>query len=79
MWSSAGPLSRFVGAKAVEQASISSAPLVCLAGPTDTVFVCAKRGGSHRAKGGVFAFVPIFALRGTSSTKSAGAKTTPRW
>jgi hypothetical protein len=40
----------------------------------DAVFVCAMRGGSRRAKGGVFAFVPTFALRGTSSTKSAGAE-----
>jgi hypothetical protein len=28
----------------------------------------------HRAKGGVFAFAPTFALRGTSSTKSPGAE-----
>jgi hypothetical protein len=43
-------------------------------GPTDTVSICAKQGGSRRAKGGVFAFVPTFAFRGTSSTKSAGAE-----
>jgi hypothetical protein len=42
----------------VEQASVWSAPLVCLAGTTDAVFVYATRGGSRRAKGGVFAFVP---------------------
>jgi hypothetical protein len=28
----------------------------------------------HRAKGGVFAFAPTFALRGTSSTKLSGAE-----
>jgi hypothetical protein len=33
----------------------------------------------HRAKGGVFAFAPTFALRGTSSTKSSGAKDVARW
>jgi hypothetical protein len=33
----------------------------------------------HRAKGGVFAFVPTFALRGTSSTKSSGAEGVARW
>jgi hypothetical protein len=32
-----------------------------------------------RAKGGVFAFAPTFALRGTSSTKSSGAKDVARW
>jgi hypothetical protein len=32
------------------------------------------RTKSSRAKGGVFAFVPTFTLRGTSSTKSAGAE-----
>jgi hypothetical protein len=30
------------------------------------------RGRCRRAKGGVFAFAPTFALRGASSTKSAG-------
>jgi hypothetical protein len=33
----------------------------------------------HRAKGGVFAFAPTFALRGTSSTKSSGAEDVARW
>jgi hypothetical protein len=33
----------------------------------------------HRAKGGVFTFAPTFALRGTSSTKSSGAKGVARW
>jgi hypothetical protein len=33
----------------------------------------------HRAKGGVFAFAPTFALRGTSSTKSSGAEGVARW
>jgi hypothetical protein len=33
----------------------------------------------HRAKGGVFAFAPTFALRGTSSTKSPGAEDVARW
>jgi hypothetical protein len=32
-----------------------------------------------RAKGGVFAFAPTFALRGTSSTKSPGAEDVTRW
>jgi hypothetical protein len=32
-----------------------------------------------RAKGGVFAFAPTFALRGTSSTKSSGAEDVARW
>jgi hypothetical protein len=32
-----------------------------------------------RAKGGVFAFAPTFALRGTSSTKSFGAEDVARW
>jgi hypothetical protein len=32
-----------------------------------------------RAKGGVFAFAPTFALRGTSSTKSPGAEDVARW
>jgi hypothetical protein len=40
----------------------------------DSAFVYARRGRSRRAKGGVFAFAPTFALRGTSSTKSAGAE-----
>jgi hypothetical protein len=65
LWSSAGPLSRLVGVKGVEQASIWSAPLVCPAGPADAAFVRVARGRSRRAKGGVFAFVPTFALRGT--------------
>jgi hypothetical protein len=43
-------------------------------GPADAVFACATRGGSRRAKGGVFTFVSTFALRGTSLTKSAGAE-----
>jgi hypothetical protein len=34
---------------------------------------------SHRAKGGVFAFAPTFALRGTSLTKSSGAEDVARW
>jgi hypothetical protein len=34
---------------------------------------------SPRAKGGVFAFAPTFALRGTSSTKSPGAEDVARW
>jgi hypothetical protein len=33
----------------------------------------------HRAKGGVFAFAPTFALRGTSLTKSFGAEGVARW
>jgi hypothetical protein len=33
----------------------------------------------HRAKGGVFAFAPTFALRGTSSTKSSSAEGVARW
>jgi hypothetical protein len=33
----------------------------------------------HRAKGGVFAFAPTFALRGTCSTKSSGAEDIARW
>jgi hypothetical protein len=33
----------------------------------------------QRAKGGVFAFAPTFALRGTSSTKSSGAEDVARW
>jgi hypothetical protein len=32
-----------------------------------------------QAKGGVFAFAPTFALRGTSSTKSPGAEDVARW
>ena len=32
-----------------------------------------------RAKGGVFAFTPTFALRGTSSIKSPGAEDVARW
>jgi hypothetical protein len=32
-----------------------------------------------RAKGGVFAFAPTIALRGTSSTKSPGAEDVARW
>jgi hypothetical protein len=32
-----------------------------------------------RAKGGVFAFAPTFALRGTSSTNSLGAEDVARW
>jgi hypothetical protein len=32
-----------------------------------------------RAKGGVSAFAPTFALRGTSSTKSPGAEDVARW
>jgi hypothetical protein len=32
-----------------------------------------------RAKGGVFAFAPTLALRGTSSTKSSGAEDVARW
>jgi hypothetical protein len=74
LWSSTGPSSCLTGAKGAEQASVWSAPLVCPAGPVDTVFVRAARGRSRRAKGGVFAFTPTFALRGTNSTKSAGAE-----
>jgi hypothetical protein len=33
----------------------------------------------HLAKGSVFAFVPTFALRGTSSTKSSSAEDVARW
>jgi hypothetical protein len=33
----------------------------------------------HRAKSRVLAFAPTFALRGTSSTKSSGAKDVARW
>jgi hypothetical protein len=33
-----------------------------------------SRGRCRRAKGSVFAFAPTFSLRGTSSTKSAGAE-----
>jgi hypothetical protein len=40
----------------------------------NVAFVCAMRRRSRRAKGSVFAFTPIFALRGTNSTKSAGAE-----
>jgi hypothetical protein len=32
-----------------------------------------------RAKSGVFAFAPTFALRGTNSTKSSGAEDVARW
>jgi hypothetical protein len=32
-----------------------------------------------RAKGGVFAFAPTFALRGTSSIESSGAEDVARW
>jgi hypothetical protein len=56
MWSSAGPSSCLVRAKGVEHASVWSASLVCPAGLADAV--CATRGGSCRAKGGMFAFVP---------------------
>ena len=73
LWSSVGPSSRLARAKGAEQASVWSAPLVCPAGPADGVFVRAERGRSRRAKGGMFTFAPTFALRGTSSTKSAGA------
>jgi hypothetical protein len=40
----------------------------------DSAFACARRERSRRANGGVFAFAPTFALRGTSLTKSAGAE-----
>jgi hypothetical protein len=33
----------------------------------------------HGAKGGVFAFAPTFAFRGTSSTKSSSAEDVARW
>jgi hypothetical protein len=36
--------------------------------------VGAARWTKAGAKGGVFAFAPTFALRGTSSTKSSGAE-----
>jgi hypothetical protein len=35
---------------------------------------CYARSRCRRAKGGVFAFAPTFALRGANSTKSAGAE-----
>jgi hypothetical protein len=73
--SSVGPSSCLLGTKGVEQASVWSMPLAYPAGLADVVFVCAMQGGSRRAKGGVFAFAPTFALQGTSSTKSAGPKT----
>jgi hypothetical protein len=38
------------------------------------VTICAMGRRSHRAKGTVFAFAPTFALRGASSTKSAGVE-----
>jgi hypothetical protein len=44
------------------------------------LFSLVQRGWRrHRAKGGVFAFAPTFALRGTSSTKSSGAEGVARW
>jgi hypothetical protein len=58
----------------VERASVWSAPLAYPTGLAGAVFVCAMRGGSRGAKGGMFAFVPTFALRVTSLTKSAGAE-----
>jgi hypothetical protein len=72
--SSAGPSSCLVGAKGVERASVWSMPLAYPVGLVGVVFICVMRGASHGAKGGVFAFVLTFALRGTSSTKSAGAE-----
>jgi hypothetical protein len=38
-----------------------------------------RRQRRLRAKGGIFAFAPTFALRGTSSTKSPGAEDVARW
>ena len=49
-------------------------PRLVLVCSVDVAFVCVMRGRSRRAKGSVFAFTPIFALRGTNSTKSAGAE-----
>jgi hypothetical protein len=44
------------------------------------LFSLVQRGWRrHRGKGGVFAFAPSFALRGTSSTKSSGAEGVARW
>jgi hypothetical protein len=54
----AGPSFCLTEAKGAEQASTWAAPLVCLAGPADAVFVRAARSRSRRAKGGVFAFAP---------------------
>jgi hypothetical protein len=54
----AGPSSCLAGAKGAEQASAWAAPLVCLAGPTDAVFVRAARSRSRRVKDCVFAFAP---------------------
>jgi hypothetical protein len=70
----AGPSSCLAGAKGVGQASVWTVSLVCPAGPADAVFIRAAQGRSRRTKGGVFAFAPTFALRGASSTKSAGAE-----
>jgi hypothetical protein len=39
----------------------------------------AASGQRPVAKGSVFAFAPTFALRGTSSTESSGAKDVARW
>jgi hypothetical protein len=49
-------------------------PQLVLVCSVDLAFVCIRRGRSRRAKGGMFAFAPTFALQGTSSTKSAGAE-----
>jgi hypothetical protein len=70
----AGPSSCLAGAKGAGQASVWTVSLVCPVGPADAVFVRAAQGRSRRAKGGVFAFALTFALRGASSTKSAGAE-----
>jgi hypothetical protein len=41
--------------------------------------VGAARLAKAFSEGGVFAFAPTFALRGTSSTKSSGAEDVARW
>jgi hypothetical protein len=43
-------------------------------GSTCEAFGLEHAGVGSLSEGGVFAFVPTFALRGTSSTKSAGAE-----
>jgi hypothetical protein len=67
-----GPSSRLVRAKGVEQASVWSAPSVCPAGPVDAVFIRTVRGRSHRAKGGMFAFVPTWCSIGWSGPAGKG-------
>jgi hypothetical protein len=70
----AGPSTCLAGAKGAEQASVWTTSLVCSADPADAVFVRAARSRCRRAKGGVFAVAPTFALRGASSTKSPSAE-----